>query len=146
MGGYLFDTMVHVHAYDRIPEKWQRQWKEATVGSKPLILFEPLIAEILYQLTEKKGYNTASSRIYWLKALSNTKIIPLDKDHDEIAFAAASAFKEFKEHGLSLVDSFSLVIAKEERADIFTTEHGLRDAGNDFGVRVSFLPKEIFKR
>ncbi|GFO98227.1 hypothetical protein ig2599ANME_2450, partial [groundwater metagenome] len=47
MGGYLFDTMVHVHAYDSIPEKWQRQWKEATVGTKQLILFEPLIAEIL---------------------------------------------------------------------------------------------------
>jgi len=46
-----------VHAYDSIPEKWQMQWKEATVGTKPLILFEPLIAEILYQLTEKKGYN-----------------------------------------------------------------------------------------
>ncbi|MCX9084427.1 MAG: hypothetical protein OIN87_06490 [Candidatus Methanoperedens sp.] len=45
---------------------------------------------------------------------------------------------------ISLVNSFSLVIAKEERADIFTTDSGLRDAGTDFGVRISFLPKEIF--
>ncbi len=51
-------------------------------------------------MTEKKGYNIASSRIYWLKALPNTKIVPLDKNHDEIAFAAASVYKKFKEHGL----------------------------------------------
>ena len=40
MGGYLFDIMVHIHAYDSIPEKWQRQWKEATVGHESYLLTE----------------------------------------------------------------------------------------------------------
>lgn len=55
MRGYLFDTMVHVAAEYGIPDKWQRHWKEATVGRKNLILFELLVAEILNQLTRRKG-------------------------------------------------------------------------------------------
>ena len=137
MGGYLFDTMVHVHASNSIPENWRRHWKDATVGNKQLILFEPLIAEILYQMIKEKGDGTATDRILWIKSLNNTRIVELN---DKLAFAAGRAYLKFKKYGLSLVDSFSLVIAKEEKAEIFTTDHGLRDAGKDSGVRVSYLP------
>jgi len=139
VGGYLFDTMVHVYANNNIPEKWRRQWKEVTVGNKKLILFEPLIAEIMYQMIKEKGDGVASNRILWVKGLPNAEIVELN---DHIAFAAARIFLKFKKYSISLVDSFSLAIAKSKRAEIFTTDYGLRRAGNDFKVRVNFLPKE----
>ncbi|TRZ91574.1 MAG: type II toxin-antitoxin system VapC family toxin [Methanosarcinales archaeon] len=143
MGGYLFDTMVHVHAYDNIPERWYKQWKDATVGNKRLILSELLIAEILYQMIQEKGDAAATDRILWVKSRQNTRIVALD---DKIAFAAGRAYIKFKGYGLSIVDSFSLVIAKEEKAEIFTTDPGLLKAGDDYGVKVNFLPKKALKR
>jgi hypothetical protein len=36
-----------------------------------------------------------------------------------------------------------LAAAKNKRAEIFTTDYGLHNAGRVFKVRVNFLPKEV---
>jgi len=138
MRGYLFDTMVHMVACNSIPEKWRRQWKEATVGNKSLLLFEPLIAEIFYQLTRQKGESAAVNRILWLKGLPTITMVKLD---DNIAMDAGR-FRRRREFNISLVDAFALAISKKKRAELFTTDHGIRDAGKKIGVNVNYLPKE----
>ena len=142
MVGYLFDTMVHVVAYEGIPEKWYRQWKEATVGRKRLLLFEPLVAEILYQLARRKGERTALERILWLKGLQSTTMVELT---DNIAFDAGRLYMRFT-NKIGMVDSFLLAIAKKNQAEIFTTDHNLRDVGKEIAVRVHYMPKKSLER
>lgn len=138
MRGYLFDTMVHIAACDSLTEKWLRHWKEATtVGNKSLLLFEPLIAEIFYQLSRQKGEKAASDRILWLKGLPTMTMVKLD---DNIAMDAGR-YRKRGEFDISLVDAFSLAISKKERAELFTTDHGIRDAGKKIRVKVNYLPR-----
>lgn len=141
MRGYLFDTMVHVIACDSVPEKWRRQWKEIQSGNKSLFLFEPLIAEIFYQLYKIIGDKHSRERIFWLRALENTKIVELD---DEMAFEAGRLQNEF--NGISLVDAFSLTIAKRKGAKIFTSDRVIRDAARNIEVDVDYLPKELLRQ
>jgi len=136
MRGYLFDSIVHVAVQEAIPEKWRRQWKEATVGRKNMILFEPLVTEILNHLTPKKGEGVAQNRVLWVKGLKTAKMVRID---DKIAFEASRLYLKLKRYGISLVDSFSLSIAGKERARIFTSDFGLRNAAREIGVEVSYL-------
>ena len=137
MSSYLFDAMVHVQARTTIPEKWKRQWKEATTGAKQLILTEPLIAETFYQLIRKEGEKAAQKRIFWLKGLRSCRIVPLDDHH---ALEAGRLFLRFRHLGISLADAFSLSVARMERAEIFTSDHGIRDACRSLDIEVSYLP------
>lgn len=61
---------------------------------------------------------------------------------DNIAFEASSLYLKLGRHNISLVDSFMLAIAKKERAKVFTSDHGLRNAAREIDVAVSYLPKE----
>ena len=134
--------MVHVVAVDDIPDKWRRHWKEATVGNKHLILFELLVAEIMNQLTIRKGQNASRNRMFWLKGLRNTWMVDVD---DNTAFEASRIYLSMKGHSLSLVDSFLLAIAKKERAKVFTSDHRLRDAARAIKIDVNFLPKDVLR-
>ena len=134
--------MVHVSAVRGVPDKWRRQWKEATVGNKTLILFEMLVAEVLSRLTVRKGQNASRNRMLWLKGLRNTKMIDVD---DSIAFEASRIYLRLRDYSLSLVDSFLLAIAKKERARVFTSDHSLRDAAREMKIDVSFLPEGVLE-
>ncbi len=130
--------MVHVSAVREVPDKWRRQWKEATIGNKTLILFEMLVAEIHSKLTLRKGQNASRNRMLWLKGLRNTKMVDVD---DNLAFEASRIYLRLRVHSLSLVDSFLLAIAEKERARVFTSDHSLRDAAREMRIDVNFLPE-----
>ena len=139
MGAYLFDAIVHVQARSSIPEKWKRQWKEATTGFKSFLLTEPLVAEIFYQLARQHGENAARNRILWLKSLSTCRIETLD---DNLAFEAGRLYLRFRHLGISLTDAFSISTARRAGAEILTTDHGVRDACRTLGIGVNYLPLE----
>ncbi len=135
--------MIHVAtACSSIPDKWRRQWEEAITGKKNLILFEPLIAEIFYRLALKIGETKANERILWLKSLPSTKIIEINNN---LAIEAVKVYLKFRRYSLSLVDSFSAVIAKRRNAALFTTDTGIRNVCRRIGVSVSFLPKKALQ-
>lgn|GEM_PF-4167824 len=45
---HLIDAFT-IFIFSNIPEKWQKYWEEVYFTRKQLILFEPLISEILYK-------------------------------------------------------------------------------------------------
>lgn len=140
MKSYLFDTMVHVAATrGRVPEKWRRQWDEVKAGRKYLLLFEPLIAEMFYRMAEAVGEEAALTRILWLKSLRSAKLVKID---DRVAVSAARIFSRFRRYGISLVDAFSVAVAKREGAKLFTTDLGVRNVCRKADILVSFLPRE----
>ena len=135
----LFDTMVHVTCFEnRVPNKWERTWDLIRFGHYKLLLTEPLISEIFYNLERKYGRDNATTYILRLKSLKSTKILP----NDSHAFLSAHLRHKYRRYNLSLVDSFSLALAKIEKAQIYTTDHGLRDAARAERCNVSFLPLE----
>jgi len=131
--------MVHVTAVDRIPEKWQHRWDEVRGNRRTLLLFEPLVAEIVYHLTRRTDRTRAEARIRELKQLPAIHMDPLD---DDLAFRAASLRLKHKIRDISYVDSFILAIAGRHNAEILTTDRGLRDAGRSEGITINFLPLE----
>lgn len=140
----LFDTMVHVTCFeDRVPNKWKRAWDQIRFGHYKLLLTEPLISEMFYILERKHGGDNATTYILQLKGFKSTKILPNDRH----AFLSAHLRHKYRRYDLSLVDSFSLALAKIEKAQIYTTDHGLRDAAKAERCNVSFLPlEEVFKQ
>lgn len=140
MRNHLFDTMVLVAAVrGAIPEKWRRQWNETKAGRKHLLLFEPLIAEMYYTLAKFMGEEAAQAKMLWLKSLRGARLVPLN---DNLALGAARTILKFKHYGISLVDAFSITIAKREGAELFTTDLGVRNICKEVGVPVSFLPSD----
>jgi predicted nucleic acid-binding protein len=131
--------MVHVTAVDRIPEKWQHRWDEVKGNRRTLLLFEPLVAEIVYHLTRRTDRKRAEARIRELKQLPAIHMSRLD---DDLAFRAASLRLKYETQSISYVDSFILAIARRHTAEVLTTDHGLRDAGRSEGMTMNFLPVE----
>ena len=111
---YLFDTMVHVAAVHRVPEKWLRQWKDATIGHGRLLLFDSLIAELFFGLAKKFGAKVAEERISWLKSLPNSFEITIN---NRLARRAAGLLLKFKKYGLGLTDAFMMSIAVDQRGN-----------------------------
>ncbi|MGB6501607.1 MAG: PIN domain-containing protein [Thermoplasmata archaeon] len=135
----LFDSMVHVTAVDRTPEKWQSRWDEVRRNRRTLLLFEPLVAEIVYHLTQRTNRRRAEARILELKQLPAIKMDNLD---DDLAYSAAALRLKHEARSISYVDGFILAIARRHNAEVLTTDRGLRDAGRSEGVTMNFLPVE----
>lgn len=136
----LFDTMVHISCFeDRVPNKWKRQWDQIRFGHYELLLTEPLISEIFYMLESEYGRDEAKTYILRLKSLRSTKILT---DRDECAFLSAHLKHKYRKYNLSMIDSFILALGKIEKAQICTTDHGLRDAAKEERCNISFLPIE----
>lgn len=138
MKRYLFDTnSISLTFNDSLPEKWRRFWKEVRMGSKGLLLFEPLISEIYYKNIPKHGKQNCKNKIIWLKSLQKTEIHQLN---DRDAINAGDLKIQFSRYDLSLVDCFLLSIAKANKAMIVTTDHSVREVARKLNVNVSFLP------
>ncbi len=123
----------------RIPEKWERPWKIVRSGLGKLLLNEPLVFEIYHQIARSSGKEKARIYILGLKARNNVQMMP-SGDADVISFLSAQL--KLKHEGLSLVDSYNLAIAKSEKAILYTTDHGLRDAARAENCSVNWLPRE----
>ena len=140
MKRYLFDTnSISLTFNDSLPEKWRRFWKEIRMGSKGLLLFEPLISEIYYKNIPKHGKQNCKNKIIWLKSLQKTEIHQLN---DRDAINAGDIKIQFSKYGLSLVDCLILTVAKSNGAMVFTTDPSVRNVARKLNVNVSFLPFE----
>jgi predicted nucleic acid-binding protein len=134
---YIFDAMVVASGSDAPPEKWERPFAEVRGGRAELLLFEPLVAEMVFQLSKRFGPERAKSEVRSWKSLPGTRLCELD---DSWAFAAAAARLKHQNEDISYVDAFILDLARRERAKVLTTDCGLRDAARREKVDVSFLP------
>lgn len=138
----LLDTMVHLAEFKhKTPEKWKRIWNQFFSNNYIMILTEPLISEIFYQIEISGGKGAAQSYLLRLKGMKNARVIP-DKDGDKIAFAAGEIRVRHRRHNISFVDSYTIAAAIIERAVIYTADHGVRDASKQEKCQVSYLPKE----
>lgn len=133
---YLFDCMALVWALQHeLPDKWVRSWDEVAGRRRQLLLFEPLISEVYYQLSRRINSMNAKSSIIGLKSNPGVIIHPLD-DNDAIL---AGQFKNTF-HGLSLVDCYNLALAQRHKAKIFSTDIQLREAAKSKGVMIDYIP------
>ena len=135
--------MAHLAEYQgKTPEKWKRILKQLFSGNYMMILTEPLISEIFYQVEIRDGKSAAQSYLLKLKSMKNVHVMP-DKDGDIMAFAAGSFKVKHKRHKVSLVDSYIIAAAVTEGATIYTTDPGVRDAAKqEKRCHVDYLPKE----
>ncbi|MEW6619906.1 MAG: PIN domain-containing protein [bacterium] len=139
MTNYLFDTMILVAiiCQKKVPEKWYCIWQQIQEKTKKLLLFEPLIAEVFYQLIKIKQEHFVKQDILKIKGLPCTSIIKLD---DNLSFKAGKI--HYQSQNISLVDAFSLCIAERYKAIIFTTDYSLKKSAEKLNIKTSYLPKE----
>jgi predicted nucleic acid-binding protein len=134
--------MVHTTEFRRrTPEKWKRVWEQVYSDKYKLVLLEPLITEIYYQIVSLCGKIDAQCYLLKLKGIKNTDIIPHNK-MDGVAFLAGDIIMKYKRHKISLVDSYIIAAAIKEKASIYTTDHGVRDSAKQEKCVVDYLPKE----
>lgn len=134
--------MAHLAQFQsKTPEKWKRIWNQFFANNYIMILTEPLISEIFYQLESDAGKDVARSYLLRLKSRKNLRIAP-DKDGDKLAFLAGHIRVKHAGRGISFVDSHVIAAAITETAVIYTTDHGIRDAAKQENCQVSYLPKE----
>ena len=138
----IFDTTVFDLIYnDILPEKWRRYWQEIRNNNRELILFEILISEIFYRLSQEYGFEPIQNKIYQIKSLKSSKLIIID---DRIAISSGKIKNKYR--GLSIVDSFILALSNHLNAKIVTTDHGIRDASKGEKIKVDFLPWEEVRK
>ena len=122
----------------KTPEKWKRPWHEIRfIHKNKLILFEPLISEIFYQISKKIGFKKAKNKIEWIKTLPTSEIISLN---DNIAITAGKYKISYNKYGISLVDCYSLTLALRKNATILTTDTGLKNSAKKLNIVTNFIP------
>jgi predicted nucleic acid-binding protein len=133
--------MAHTTEFrKKTPEKWRRVWDQLYSGKNIMILLEPLISEIYYQIEGLSGKSAARHYLFRLKGMQNT-VIPLS-DMDKVAFLAGEIKMRYKQDKISLVDSYLIAAAIKERATIYTTDHAVRDSARQEKCEVQYLPKQ----
>jgi predicted nucleic acid-binding protein len=133
--------MVHTTEFqEKTPEKWKKTWNQVYLGKYIMILVEPLVSEIYYQITGLSGKSAAQRYLFKLKGMQNTDIP--QREMDGIAFLAGDIKMKHKQHNISLVDSYNIAAAIKENATIYTTDLGVRDSARKEKCVVDFLPKE----
>ena len=138
MKRYLFDTnAISLWFNDAIPEKWKRQWNEIKIGKSKLILFEQLISETYYKNMKTHSKKNCKNKIFWLKSLPNNYIYGIE---DKDALNAGDIKVQYNDYDLSLVDCFLITIAKTNGAEIFTTDHSVRDVARKMKINVNYFP------
>ncbi len=132
---YLFDTGVYSAEFSGgLPTKWERYWKDVRSSRRKLILFEPLIAEIIYR-TARSGVKNAKQQVTDVKGLSAVDVVPLG---DVEAFDAGAL--RLQHTKLSLVDCLLISVAKRHSAKIVTTDSEVKEVARSLGVESDFLP------
>jgi predicted nucleic acid-binding protein len=134
--------MVHTAEFRRrTPEKWVRLWNQLYSGNRILVLIEPLISEIFYQIEKLSSKAAAQKYIFRIKGMQNTDVVP-HADGDKIALLAGEIRYKHRQRNVSLVDSYIIATAIRENAAVYTTDHGVRDSAREEKCEVQYLPKE----
>ncbi len=136
----IFDTGVFSRRFTDerpFPEKWVPYWRGASEGTKTLILFEGLVAEMFYKLAEKRGFNFGRQKVAFVKSLRGVRVQPVT---DEDAIRAGEIHIRTRRHRISLMDAWVLAIASRTSARVVTTDSGLQQASKMLGVEVDHLP------
>lgn len=139
MRTYILDTnAVHTLYFDRPPEKWRFVWDGVRSGNARLVLLEPIVSEMASRLSRIYGKQRVERTVDFLKRLRRSEIyVP-----DDAAALEAGFLHGLHGHDLSLVDAILIVAARRIGATLVTHDGSMRDAAEELGVRVSWLPLE----
>ena len=138
----LFDTMALVSwcKSGNLPEKWQLAWNRCAYEGTVLIM-EPLVSEIYYQLAKAIGHESAQNGILKIKGLKGVRMFPIEED-DDLAMEAGRIHLKAQQNGseVSFVDAYLIAICKKTGAMIHTTDHAIRDIARRYRCKVNWLP------